>query len=61
MTNRLTVLIVLAILTLGMFGIMRVDHSTEMSKWDSMTLHEREAEMMYYRYWDKYHNKDGSR
>ena len=52
------ILILLAILALGVLGIMQVNQSNEMSKWESFTLHEREAEMMYYRRWDKYHREE---
>ena len=58
MINKLTILILLAILALGALGIMQVNQSNEMSKWEGFTIHEREAEMMYYRNWEKYHEKE---
>ena len=57
MTNKLTLLSILVILALGALGIMQVNRSLEMDKWESFTLHEREAEMQYYRNWEKYHEK----
>ena len=58
MTNKLYLLILLAILALGALGITRVNQSKEMDRWQSFTLHEREAEMMYYRNWEKYHREE---
>ena len=51
-------IIVFSILALGVLGVMQVNQSTEMSKWESFTLHERAAEMQYYRNWEKYHKKE---
>ena len=61
MSKPIYILILLAILALGVLGIMRVNQSTEMDRWQSFTLHEREAEMQYYRNWEKYHNSKGER
>ena len=58
MTKPIYILAVLAILALGALGIMQVNQSNEMSKWEGFTIHEREAEMMYYRNWEKYHEKE---
>lgn len=57
MTKPIYILILLAILALGVIGIMQVNQSTEIDRWESFTLHEREAEMRYYRNWEKYHEK----
>ena len=58
MTKPTYILILLAILALGALGITRANQSAEMDKWESFTLHEREAEMQYYRNWEKYHEKE---
>ena len=54
-------MILFSILVAGTLGFLRVNQSIEMSKWESFTLHEREAEMMYYQNWKKYHNTKGER
>ena len=61
MTKPIYILILLSILALDALGITQVNRSTEMDKWESFTLHEREAEMRYYRNWEKYHNSKGER
>ena len=61
MTKPIYILIIFAILALGVVGITRVNQSAEINKWESFTLHEREAEMRYYRNWEKYHNKNWAR
>ena len=58
MTKPIYILILLAVFALGVLGIMQVNQSAEMSKWESFTLHERAAEMQYYRNWEKYHKKE---
>lgn len=58
MTKPIYLIILLAILALGALGIIQVNQSTEMDKWQSFTLHEREAEMQYYRNWEKYHQNE---
>ena len=58
MINRLCFLILLAILALGVLGIIQVNQSAEIDRWESFTLHEREAEMQYYRNWEKYHREE---